>query len=283
MIAIGQSLGLWIPQVQGRYVNEDWNVWNQGFGAQCWDLAANWCKFNGWPVINTGGPGRWPGWAGNMVDAFPQTEEIATAFEVIDPAQRMEPGDIIVYDDSYPAWFPKTHVAVGVLDKGSWLLTMSQNSTSPQAGNPYPTWTTGPTVIQLLPRRGCIGFIRKRAGIAAQGSITQAEQDDEMTPEQFTAIMDKLARNQELLLSFQAAITDPITGYVGHAALSILAAGAATQYVKGSAEDTIYAREDRGQLRGITKPEWDVMSAAGEKFTEVPQEVINAWLAKAAV
>lgn len=115
-------------------------------------------------------------------------------------------------------------------------------------------------------------------GLAAQGTTTTQE-EDEMTTEQFDILNAKLTRNQELLLSFQAALTDPITGYIGHAALTLLRGGAATQYVKGKDSATIYAREANGELRGIGRPEWELAAAAGETFIELPQEVIDLALA----
>jgi hypothetical protein len=175
MIAIENSLGLWIPQVTGRYLNEDWAPENDGFGAQCWDTAANWSKYLGLPVISTDGQGRWPGWAGNMVDAFPQSPEIAAAYQLIGPDEPGLPGDIPVWGDGY-YYYPKTHVAVLVKDLGGQLLCISQNSSASLPGNPYPQWTTGPTILQHLPRRGLIGFIRPRTGgLAAQGTITTEE------------------------------------------------------------------------------------------------------------
>lgn len=178
MLDIQQSLGTWIPQVQGQYINMDWNPQNKGFGAQCWDTAAHWSAFLGLPIINTGGSGRWPGWAGNMVDAFPQTPTIAAAYTLHGPNETGQPGDIAVWGDSY-WWYPKTHVAVLVLDKGSWLTCMSQNSTPSRADNPYPGDSSGPTTIQSLPRQGLIGLIRPNVGgLAAQGTITPVQEDE---------------------------------------------------------------------------------------------------------
>lgn len=185
-MTITETLSAWIPQVQGRYLNEDWNPTNKGFGAQCWDVPASWSKHLGLPVISTGGRGRWPGWAGNMVDAFPQTTAIAAAYELHGPGEYVNPGDILVWDDSYPAWFPKTHVAVAVRDFGAQILTVSQNSTASQPGNPYPEWTTGPTTIQHLPRRGLLGIIRPRTGINSQGTITP--QEDELSAQDVEAL-----------------------------------------------------------------------------------------------
>ncbi|GAA3399423.1 hypothetical protein [Pseudarthrobacter polychromogenes] len=178
--AIQDRQGAWIPQVQGRYINMDWNPTNQGFGAQCWDLAAHWSQILGLPVINTGDTGlkrgRWPGWAGNMVDCFPQTPEIAAAYELISSDAAGQLGDIPVWGDSY-WYYPATHVAVLVRDSGAQLLCMSQNSTSSRADNPYPQWSSGPATIQYLPRQGLIGFIRPRttAALNYSGTITPLE------------------------------------------------------------------------------------------------------------
>jgi len=167
MIDVQQSLGLWIPLVNGQYVNED-----GAYGAQCWDLAAHWSRFLGLPIVNTGGAGRWPGWAGNMVDAFPQSDEVAAAYELVAPDQQGLPGDIVVWGDSY-WYYPATHVAVLVQDKGGWQLCMSQNSTASEPDNPYIEWSTGPTTLQHLPSQGLLGYIRPRVGtIAVQGAIT---------------------------------------------------------------------------------------------------------------
>lgn len=168
-MGVQASLTGWIPRVQGQYINMD-----NAYGAQCWDLAAHWSTNLGLPVINTGGPGRWPGWAGNMVDAFPQSPAIAAAYELIGPSGSGQPGDIVVWDDSY-YYYPSTHVAVLVRDTGSYLTCMSQNSTPSTASNPYPGQSTGPTTLQQLPRRGLLGFIRPRVGINYSGSATAAK------------------------------------------------------------------------------------------------------------
>jgi hypothetical protein len=176
---IVERLKSWIPQVQDRYINVDWNPANRGFGAQCWDLAAHWSMYLGLAVINTGDArGRWPGWAGNMVDTFPQNAEVARDYVLVSPDQGGLPGDIPVWDDSY-WYYPSTHVAVLIADKGAQLLCMSQNSVPARPDNPYPGDSTGPTTLQHLPRQGLIGFIRPRAGaIAAMGETSTPLEDD---------------------------------------------------------------------------------------------------------
>lgn len=183
MIDVGTALSNWMPQVLGRYINEDWNPNNQGFGAQCWDIPANWARYLGLPKISTASAGgRWPGWAGNMADTFPQNPAVAAAYELLPPSARVQGGDTLVWDDSYSIWFPKTHTAVAVADLGDWLDCISQNSSPSRADNPYPQWTTGPTIRQRLPRRGLLGIIRPRTGITVQGEITPttSEEDDDL-------------------------------------------------------------------------------------------------------
>jgi hypothetical protein len=183
MTDIQQHLGLWMPQVQGQYINVDGAA-----GAQCWDLAAHWSISLGLPKISTWGTGRWPGWAGNMVDAFPQSAEIAAAYELLPPHAAAQGGDIAVWGDSY-WYYPKTHVAVVVRD-GGLLTCMSQNSTPAQPGNPYPNDSTGPATIQALPKTGLIGYIRPRAGINPQGTITP--QEDELSAADVERIINEV-------------------------------------------------------------------------------------------
>lgn len=178
-MSITTSLGTWIPEVDGQYINMDWNPTNKGFGAQCWDLAAHWSAFLGLPIINTGGKGRWPGWAGNMVDGFPQSDAIAAAYTLHGPNEKGQPGDITVWGDSY-WYYPATHVAVLYADRGGMLTCISQNSTASRGDNPYPEWSSGPATLQDLPRQGLIGFIRPNLGeasIGPAGEITIPKED----------------------------------------------------------------------------------------------------------
>lgn len=276
MTDIIERFNAWYPNVIGKYINMDWEPVTQGYGAQCWDTAASWSRWLGLPVINTGGVGRWPGWAGNMVDAFPQSESVANAYMLVGPNEPGLTGDIAVWGDSNPNWYPKTHVAVLLEDQGPFLLCVSQNSSKSRGDNPYPQWTTGPTIEQQLSRGGLLGFLRPRIGIAAMGSITATpteEEDDMFTQDD----RDTAERNKQLLLSFQEAITDPITGYVGQAALMILAGGTGPIYVKGDGpgETSIYELVDN-KLRGITLKEYEVAYAAGARARLVDQAKLEA-------
>ncbi|MGK3957903.1 hypothetical protein ACLKOZ_17125 [Arthrobacter sp. R4] len=187
MINVQDRLSAWIPHVQGRYINED-----GAYGAQCWDLGAHWSRFLGLPVINTGYPGRWVGWAGNMVDAFPQTAEIAAAYTLHGPNEKGQPGDIVVWDDSY-WYYPATHVAVLIADKGNQLQCMSQNSTPSRPDNPYPGQSSGPTTIQSLPRQGLLGFIRPRTSInLASAGATDIEEYEVITEADVQKIAERV-------------------------------------------------------------------------------------------
>lgn len=242
--AIQDKLGVWVPKVQGKYINEDWNPTNEGFGAQCWDLAANWSKFLGLPVINTGYPGRWVGWAGNMIDAYPQTPAIEAAYELVSPDAAGLPGDIAVWGDSYREYYPATHVAVLIKDNGGLLFCASQNSTSSRADNPYPKWSSGPATIQNLPRRGLIGFLRPRTtgGINYQGTITPAsEEDDVTTPEQIDHIVTAgAAATQAAIDHLYKRISEDVVGRLDE--LNGAHHVATREHVNGKTRD-ILARE----------------------------------------
>ncbi|MEJ1195088.1 hypothetical protein [Pseudarthrobacter sp. CCNWLW207] len=162
--------------LNGTYTNVD-----GAFGNQCWDSTARIAQLLNLPVINTGGDGRWPGWAGNMVDAFPQSPEIAAAYELLPPEATVMPGDTLVWGDSNQVWYPKTHVANAVKQEtgNGWLLCLSQNSSAARPDLPgYDLDSTGPIILQHLPKKGLIGIIRPRGGTITLASaiITALEE-----------------------------------------------------------------------------------------------------------
>jgi len=273
MIDVGTALTNWMPQVQGRYINEDWNPENQGFGAQCWDIPANWSRYLGLPKISTGGKGRWPGWAGNMADAFPQSAEIAAAYELLPPSATVMGGDILVWDDSYPVWFPKTHTAVGVRDLGAQLLCISQNSTPSRADNPYPQWTTGPTTIQHLPRRGLLGIIRPRTGTITVQSTTEEGED-------FMATLSEDEKKRWL------AACDRINGVVRDSPVLNVKDGAYMNLTRDAQHAEVMAalgntldKKDGGYIVGLihaTKPGEEDPEAAADNLLQILPEQIAA-------
>jgi hypothetical protein len=178
-------------------VNNVYLHMDDAFGGQCWDAAAWFMNYFGLPVINTGNTrtksGRWPGWAGNMVDCFPQSAEIAAAYELVAPDQPILPMDTLVWDDSNRAWFPATHVATAIKDVGNgWVLCWSQNSSAGRPDLPgYDDEASGPTIMQHLPKKGLLGIIRPRtSGLSYAGTATTETEDEEMTPQQMQEIKD---------------------------------------------------------------------------------------------
>jgi hypothetical protein len=161
-----------------RYINVD-----GAHGAQCWDLFAHFCDWFGIPRVNTYG-GKWSGWAGALVDQY-FSNGAAANFDLIPPNSVAQFADTGVWGDSY-WYYPATHVATVVADAGGLLLCASQNSSASQSDNPYPGSSTGPVILQHLPKQGLIGLLRPKASsIAAQGSVTPAQAPNYTIDEQF--------------------------------------------------------------------------------------------------
>lgn len=168
------------------YINVD-----RAYGNQCWDSAALISQLFGLPVLHTtGGSGPWAGYAGTIYRDYPQTPAIAAAYERIPATEPGRPGDKAIWGDSNP-YYPKTHIADVVKDAGGLLLCISQNSSAARPDLPgYSPQSTGPTILQHLPKRGLLGYIRPRAGLAPQGTTTTTtEEGDDMplTPEDIEA------------------------------------------------------------------------------------------------
>lgn len=166
-------------QLNGTYINVD-----GASGNQCWDSAARVSQLLGLPIINTWNTterkGRWPGWAGNMWDCFPQTAEIAAAYRKVGADQPALPGDKAIWGDSDP-YYPATHVADVIQDAGALLLCISQNSSAGRPDLPgYSRESAGPTIIQHLPKRGLLGYLRPTVAgeIIYQSTTTEAGDDD---------------------------------------------------------------------------------------------------------
>lgn len=162
-------------------------------GNQCWD-SVNYINehYFGLPRINTGGAGRWPGWAGNMVDAFPQSPEVDAAFMLLPPGTPGAPGDTYVWGDSYKVWYPETHTATLLWDLGNgWGQFLSQNSSAAAPWlSGYSTESTGPIIEQTLPLQGLIGIIRPRyiGGSGIVPASAPASQEDELSQQEVLQI-----------------------------------------------------------------------------------------------
>lgn len=191
MIITKEAFGEWMQYVlANRYINVD-----GAHGAQCWDLFGHFCDWFGIPRVNTYG-GRWSGWAGALVDQY-AVNGAAANFELIGPDQPAQMGDTAVWGDSY-WYYPATHVAQVVSDAGGLLLCLSQNSSASLPDNPFPGASTGPTILQHLPKQGLIGYLRPRGGIIYQG--TTIPEEDEMSgvhTERLNAAVDRILGRDE--------------------------------------------------------------------------------------
>lgn len=269
-------------KVNGVYLHMD-----NAFGGQCWDSAAWIANHFGLPVINTGGAGRWPGWAGNMVDAFPQTPEIAAAYELVAPSQRIQPGDTLVWDNSYKEWFPATHVATAVKpDSNGWVLCLSQNSSAPRPDLPgYSPDASGPTILQHLPKRGLLGILRPRTGsLAYQGGTTTPLEEIDMAAAadilarlteivtwqeaQFRAVRENDERNRNALAEFFRAIVseqETLTREQLDAKLAEFTKPRpeAAVLVVGDTNETVYAWDGGSGYRAISLPEFLMLMSSG--------------------
>jgi hypothetical protein len=256
------------------YVDID-NAW----GNQCWDAANYINSIFGLPRINTGNTaeksGRWPGWAGNMVDCFPQTAEIAAAFELVAPNHRVLPGDTLVWSDANRVWFPSTHVANAVVEVGDWVLTLSQNSSLGRPDLPgYSTYSSGPIIFQSLPKAGLLGIVRPRTstGLAYAGATTPIE--DDMFTDQDRADLKLALDKANRAAQVANAIEDSgVRAKVGAIFDMVSDLNEAYRYLKGPDDATLYELAD-GKLRGITKNEWEANGYPEPRL--VSQELINA-------
>ena len=164
MTVTKEAFAEWMQYVlYHRYINVD-----GAHGAQCWDLFGHFCDFFGIARVNTYG-GKWSGWAGALIDQY-AVNGAAANFDLIGPENAAQLADTAVWGDSY-AYYPATHVAQVVADAGGLLLCASQNSSASLWDNPYPGESTGPTIIQHLPKQGLIGYLRPRGGLQLSSSV----------------------------------------------------------------------------------------------------------------
>lgn len=243
-------------RIVGTYINFDGH-----YGNQCWDLSAYVQNFFGLPVINTGGPGRWPGWAGNMVDAFPQTPAVAEAYVLLPPTERGLPGDTFVWSDANSVWFPATHVAICVEDTGNgWPLTISQNSSLGRPDLPgYSAASTGPIIYQNLPKQGLLGIIRPRGNSASEASMG-------ITPA--SSIINDL---QEAGVALELKDLEAIQGFVQTERATVVAE------VRSNAQATVNAITD-----ALDKAVWAVKTFDQSTDNENADRVIHDFRAQLA-
>lgn len=279
------------------YVNFD-----GAYGNQCWDSVAYICSLLGWPVVNTVNDGSsWAGYAGTMYRSFPQNEEVAAAYTRIGPEQPAAPGDIVVWGE-VPGLYPLTHVATAIADAGRNVLTLSQNSSAARPDLPgYSTDTSGPIILQLLPKTGLLGYIRKTDALMYNGTINTPEeimsntQMELQTAVQTVLMSNKIVKGPRSAAEALSQLLDS-TDTIGARALETnkgigelkellgdlmeaQASSRSTQYVKGKDKPEVYALNiGEGTLRHIQRAEFDLVTKIS-LYRVVDQPVMDALLA----
>lgn len=110
----------WIKQKLGTYNDVD------GFyGAQCWDLFAEFCKDYGYPIFNC----TKTGYVADLWNCR-KTSGILKYFEVVDK-NKLQKGDWIIWTTS-PYGTGNSHIAMFVEYKGSSFKVLGQNQTKDQ-------------------------------------------------------------------------------------------------------------------------------------------------------
>jgi len=294
-MATADQMGALAVRLNNTYVNFD-----GAYGNQCWDSVAYICALLGQPVVNTVADGTdWSGYAGTMYRGFPQSDEVAANYVRIGPDQPAEPGDIIVWG-AVPGLYPLTHTATAVADKGLQLLCLSQNSSSPRPDLPgYSSYTSGPIILQTLPKTGLLGYLRYTGGISAASSITpqgdivadaKNTQLELQTAVQTVLMSNKIVKGPRSVAEALTQLLDS-TDIIGARGLQALEEAAdikellgailkqvsakeSTSYVKGKDKPEVYALEG-GNLRHVDRAEFDLVNQIG-LWREVPQGFIDA-------
>jgi hypothetical protein len=114
--------------------------------------------------------------------------------------------------------------------------------------------------------------------IAPQSTTTTTAEEYDMTAEDIQWIKEKLARIEQLDVSFEKVLTDPVTGVIKQAAELTLKGGVGSRFVRSevTGEDTVYERTDEGKLRAINLTEFQLAMRSGETYRLVPKWLIDA-------
>lgn len=113
--------------------------------------------------------------------------------------------------------------------------------------------------------------------IAPQSTTTTTAEEYDMTAEDIQWIKEKLARIEQLDVSFEKVLTDPVTGVIKQAAELTLKGGVGSRFVRSevTGEDTVYERTDDGKLRPINLTEFQLAMRSGETYRLVPKWLID--------
>lgn len=168
------NINVWDKGVVGSYINVD-----GAFGSQCWDLSQAWAAAiqPGCTLYTTqpDGSNNYPGLAAGtweVINGYPNrtsaTNHLRDNFLIVNGNEKGQPGDIIIWH--YRArFYPISHTAVLLEDRGDQLYCLSQNSSGQRpdlpgyvSGYDNTAGPSGPSIYQSLPREGIAGFLRPR-------------------------------------------------------------------------------------------------------------------------
>lgn len=156
---LAKLLARWAASVHGHLIDRD-----AAYGAQCWDLAADWAELLGCPL-----PDFWTRWAPDDPDHtlassmwlyWPVKPGAALYFTRHGRHEAIQAGDIPIWARSYN--HPSSHIAVALGPAGP-------------LGIPCMTQNPGAAQRQHLATAGLLGFLRPIT------TTPFPEQDDDMT------------------------------------------------------------------------------------------------------
>lgn len=176
------TLDAWGADVNGREIDRD-----GAYGAQCWDLVADYAeRVVGCPVADF-----WTLWAPGTLDHtlvssmwlyWPVKPSIVHYFVPVSRHEPIQYGDVLIWARS--SAFPASHIAV---------------ATGPAVGGLVPCWTQNPGPAQhaLLTTQGLLGILRP---------ITSTEIEDDMYTDADRARDNTAAAEMKIQLQSQGRV-----------------------------------------------------------------------------
>jgi LysM repeat protein len=153
----------WYKSVLGKYVDADGS-----YGNQCWDLAQHYTTH----VVNANTrmytrPSSTPGYASGVWESYEETNT-NKYYKKISKSEKAMKGDVIIWAKN--SCYRNSHIAVVLEDAGSYVWTISQNSSPANKNLPgYSSQSSGPSIKQKLSKCGLLGYLRPRAFLDGKG------------------------------------------------------------------------------------------------------------------
>lgn len=143
------------------------------YGAQCWDLWEQYCRsvIGCWNISTQHSPN--PGYASGLWDGY-ATNGAKSYFTALPASSVPQKGDVAIWKYGQYPNYPYSHVAIVIADAGNNVKVLSQNSSPSLPNNPFPGKSTGPSIIQNLPKAGLAGYFRPIAPVARPESSAES-------------------------------------------------------------------------------------------------------------